>query len=395
MPSVPTWKDGSVTPRSLAELESRMRAGVIYPEDFGAIGGGSGADDTAAINAALAATDTYHPRVYLGNPPYWASQILMKAYSGLEGPMMSTMSLIHLPGFTGPLLREITPAEGNANGASGLWMRNLALHGNGLANEDGISIGMSSSNLSLNFLSSLDNVHTRLFGGTGMIINQNAAHCGYLWSVSNKVGAELHGESNHYGALWCEGNSDTNLKVTSSFDTFDMIHTEGLGTIVHMNISGGQNIFKGTTNIWGTNAGDKIVIITNSGNMFFGARFKANPAGSLPFNHGLYFSPWGLGTGPQQLVPFWIDASAAANWPGFLFDGFDGLQTKLGAVMFQSAGPITTAVVSQVTRNAAAVGSRFNAVTAGRGAMLYDVTLEKPVWSDGTIWQLSDGTAAP
>lgn len=41
----------------------------------------------------------------------------------------------------------------------------------------------------------------------------------------------------------------------------------------------------------------------------------------------------------------------------------------------------------------AATGSRPSASTAGAGAMFYDTTLSKPIWSDGTTWRDAAGTA--
>ena len=33
------------------------------------------------------------------------------------------------------------------------------------------------------------------------------------------------------------------------------------------------------------------------------------------------------------------------------------------------------------------------AARAGRGATVYDLTLSKPIWSDGTVWRDAAGTA--
>lgn len=37
--------------------------------------------------------------------------------------------------------------------------------------------------------------------------------------------------------------------------------------------------------------------------------------------------------------------------------------------------------------------NRPAAATAGPGAMVYDVTLGKPIWSNGTVWRDAAGTA--
>lgn len=38
-------------------------------------------------------------------------------------------------------------------------------------------------------------------------------------------------------------------------------------------------------------------------------------------------------------------------------------------------------------------GTRPSAATSGDGAMVYDTTINKPIWSDGTVWRDSAGTA--
>jgi hypothetical protein len=40
-----------------------------------------------------------------------------------------------------------------------------------------------------------------------------------------------------------------------------------------------------------------------------------------------------------------------------------------------------------------ATGSRPAAGTGGVGTMVYDSTLSKPIWSDGTVWRDATGTA--
>lgn len=38
--------------------------------------------------------------------------------------------------------------------------------------------------------------------------------------------------------------------------------------------------------------------------------------------------------------------------------------------------------------------TRPSAVTLGDGAMIYDTTINKPIWSDGAVWRDATGTAA-
>ena len=57
-------------------------------------------------------------------------------------------------------------------------------------------------------------------------------------------------------------------------------------------------------------------------------------------------------------------------------------------------GRVGTPWVLSVTNRAYTTAARPNAVTAGDGAMIYDTTLNKPIWSDGTVWRDATGTAA-
>ena len=38
--------------------------------------------------------------------------------------------------------------------------------------------------------------------------------------------------------------------------------------------------------------------------------------------------------------------------------------------------------------------ARPSAARVGRGAQIYDTTISKPLWSDGTVWRDAAGTAA-
>jgi hypothetical protein len=57
-------------------------------------------------------------------------------------------------------------------------------------------------------------------------------------------------------------------------------------------------------------------------------------------------------------------------------------------------GKMATPWVVSVTNRAYTTGTRPNAATAGDGAMIYDTTLNKPLWSDGSVWRDATGTAA-
>jgi hypothetical protein len=78
--------------------------------------------------------------------------------------------------------------------------------------------------------------------------------------------------------------------------------------------------------------------------------------------------------------------------------GFDG--ASVGFVTdntydfgIASLRPRYVRVGTAVQTGAAATGSRPSASTAGAGAMFFDTTLVKPIWSDGTTWRDATGTA--
>lgn len=64
---------------------------------------------------------------------------------------------------------------------------------------------------------------------------------------------------------------------------------------------------------------------------------------------------------------------------------------------YLTTGSVTTTLgdlvsARTVRSQAAATGSRPSAVTMGAGAMWYDTTLAKPIWSNGTVWKDAAGT---
>lgn len=224
------WRDGSPTGRLGSVLEAKVRtAQTIYPEDFTAanIGGGSAADATAAIQAALDTSSGAAPKtVFFGNPPYNFSNLLLNAYTGLCGVRMSQTSLVRVAGSTGTAIRERTSAEGNGSGGTGIWLRDLQLSGNGTAG-DGLVLGFSVPGVQLGSGSGLDNVFVRDFpGGKGMYLNQNAVKASYLWASANNIGIQTAGGANLYDGIWAEGNTTNELIMGGSWDTFSHIQIE-------------------------------------------------------------------------------------------------------------------------------------------------------------------------
>ena len=60
-----------------------------------------------------------------------------------------------------------------------------------------------------------------------------------------------------------------------------------------------------------------------------------------------------------------------------------------------SAGTVLAKITTAgaIKALAVATGSRPSASTVGAGAQIYDTTLSKPIWSDGTVWRDAMGTS--
>src|SRR6476619_6969744 len=105
---------------------------------YGAKGDGT-TNDTAAIQAALDAAAVAgaanKSRVYLPAGTYMMSNRLINASVILQGASMSVTKLKRITGSTGTALRERTSAEGNASGASGIWLRDFHIDGNATAGD--------------------------------------------------------------------------------------------------------------------------------------------------------------------------------------------------------------------------------------------------------------------
>lgn len=75
-----------------------------------------------------------------------------------------------------------------------------------------------------------------------------------------------------------------------------------------------------------------------------------------------------------------------------LGDGSSSADTFVGRTAPGTWGTASAAHVLRTGRGS--TGSRPSAVTVGSGASYFDTTLAKPIWSDGAVWRLADGTAA-
>lgn len=83
----------------------------------------------------------------------------------------------------------------------------------------------------------------------------------------------------------------------------------------------------------------------------------------------------------STLGPFTYEGRAGINLANDVFFGRDGAK-RFGVP------------ADHVIRTGRAVtASRPSASTVGAGAVFYDTTLSKPIWSDGTVWRDAAGTA--
>lgn len=69
------------------------------------------------------------------------------------------------------------------------------------------------------------------------------------------------------------------------------------------------------------------------------------------------------------------------------------LTTPSGDFKFFANGSVTFNGHTVVTVQNFATGSRPSATTSGMGAQIYDSTIHKPLWSDGTVWRDAMGNA--
>lgn len=402
--SVPptAWKDNTPIGRYAANLEGELLAGVLYPEMFGGRGNDITFDNATAITAACdAARGTGAVVSLCFNPPYWFSNVLVSANMTLKGPNMNRTCLARIPGSTGIAVREKTAAEGNASGATGLWIRDLAIRGylatdpgaGGVGDQGtyGLQLGNGVPGQQLNFNSSVENVKVQGFGaGTGVWIYQNAAKCSYIWSNTNKIGIETFGGQGGYDNLWFEGNTERGLIIGGGGDTYSRLHSEESSVLEVVLVKGGANTIFGAQLAIGANKTSGVVTIdlanNGSATSIYGLRIVPN---GFTYPHGIYVPAWATGTGPtQQIFPFWVDANST-NYAWY-FDSLAGKSFRFSGSgikepHFSIAGDLTLEVSNTAGRGSASI--------AGAGAQRFDSTIGKPIWSDGTVWRDAAGTA--
>jgi hypothetical protein len=310
---------------------------IVYATAYGAKFDGT-TDDTAALQAANDAIAGLKGRIICPGGTTRFSNLKLNAWTQLCGAGMGQVTIFkRIGGSVGTAIREKTAAEGNASGAGGIWIRDIYVDGNATAG-NGIDLGNQVASNQLNFLSGLENVFVYNFTtGTGMIINQNAARCSYIWSNSNATGIITQGGGGFYSGVWAEGNTTLNMDVQSSDDTFSHVHIEQSGTGAPatglLKVTGAQNRFFGISLVQTSNITQAVYI--NAGavrNAFYETMLNTN---GFTFSNVVYVNAWAFGTGATDYrVPFFVDM--AGGQAGYWYNQSDNTRARMVGSAMQS-----------------------------------------------------------
>jgi pectate lyase-like protein len=227
--------DWNATRTALNDIRTVLQRDPVSVKAFGAVGDGV-TDDTTAIQAALdyaaslgsitsgtfRGSEVFIPR---STQPYMFSNLKLPGYVSLVGEHMGHCVLRRIIGSTGSAIREQNNTEDPTGaGGSGSWIRNLRIDGNSTAG-DGIDLGSTNQ---FNFLAGIENVFVSGFtSGSGFKLNANAISCRYLWANGNQIGVNITGGgANGWFGVWAENNTQNDVVIGSSGDSFFHIQTE-------------------------------------------------------------------------------------------------------------------------------------------------------------------------
>jgi len=148
---------------------------------------------------------------------------------------------------------------------------------------------------------------------------------------------------------------------------------------------GGLDVWQGVTVKDATGVGAAALTSDSTGKLRIagGTQILANDATSMQL--GPTTNPLTIGT--LGTADVWVDAAAAGSNANINLK----LRAKgTGTIQPQSSIVMTGSTFFRVATYATA--SRPGASAAGKGGMVYDSDLNKPIWSDGTAWRDASGT---
>ncbi len=330
-----TWPDGSTTLRSVRSVLDNLYEGSINVREY-ASEATLKTDGTTAIQQALDDAKVVAGRGHMvviptlsTNAAVVASNLTMYGYTGLRGELMGATYLTRLPGSTGPFIREKTIAEGNAQGASGLWVRDLLVNMNNTSGT-GIYLGYQVPDAQLNFNSAISHVSVRnSLDSYGFDVNQNSAACDYLWSSWNYLGSRFTGDASTYTRMFCDFSDQQNITIGGNMNNFFGMHTEGsVNDVEHVKFTGSFNTINNLTSGLGSRNLTKFVLQAAgaSGNRVNDYCFYTSDGHT--WTNGILDASWNIGTGTQPYGS-WIDD--VGIYPTMLYNGNKGTFRKFSS----------------------------------------------------------------
>jgi hypothetical protein len=216
-------------------------------------------------------------------------------------------------------------------------------------------------------------------------INNNTWTNTSLEGLTPEFTAAIAGTANVFlNARW-EASDGAKVRWESDASNNQIFYGYDAQSIVETFVSGasGNVIFSGNTvRFAGGNGGAGVMVLENGGSstypadivMYAGATTdKANPATAYSVARGSNATHMKRSTDTGDRI---------------MLDHVNGT-VALGT---GSGAPVVRLTATTVVTGTAATGGRPAAATAKAGAMFYDTTLSKPIWSNGTVWKDANGT---
>lgn len=280
------------------DVKANIRSTAFNIKDYGAVGDGV-TNDTAAIQAAIDAAGPVRGTALIPPSPtsYKFSELALWPYMRLAGAHMHFSLLERIAGSTGIAIREKTAAEGNTDGATGIWMTDFQLEGNNCVG-DGINIGNQNGLLNLSTFAGMRNVSVQRCTGTGIKINSNASRFSYLWAKTCTIGVEFSGAgcvANVVHGLFTEVNTSKHLVVSAPGTTIYGIHIEDDGaTGPFIDVTSTDCMLSGVWASLGANTG-RVIEQSGNRNIYQDVVLWLN---NNTFTHAIYDTVLAAGTGP-------------------------------------------------------------------------------------------------